>query len=326
MNVPLEYKAPVKVEIDGQIVKLSQRFTSKMDPAKVFEDEKKEYERKKLFDMKLRENVSPEQLEQESKDAKVRLDELTKIHIGRDDLVINKMGLKNHISLRQLKSYAGNMAHLNGDSEEETIRRITALRIDLKTASDEEKKAMASEFESAFKMIEDFDLSKLNIKNYDDLLKDEYRDNLVMIQFCHEFSNTGDTGLLTKYETLMKEDEGYTNLSEEEYQKIKAKIMFLMDMANATTNLLRAVSNPLHKNYDAINLISQADGDIADRIDTLKEAAEKAEDDDLYLKLSDEQEYISNTADTQRDCILRNGFIPGADMDAVFKYIQAQKR
>ena len=183
MNVPLEYKAPVKVEIDGQIVKLSQRFTSKMDPAKVFEDEKKEYERKKLFDMKLRENVSPEQLEQESKDAKVRLDELTKIHIGRDDLVINKMGLKNHISLRQLKSYAGNMAHLNGDSEEETIRRITALRIDLKTASDEEKKAMASEFESAFKMIEDFDLSKLNIKNYDDLLKDEYRDNLVMIQF-----------------------------------------------------------------------------------------------------------------------------------------------
>lgn len=267
-------------------------------------DKEKEYQTK-LEGLKLRKKITADELERETEAAKQRVESINNLFKSSNDLIDKEMKLSEHSKNRRLKAYAAPMKYLKMDSEEETRERISAVSIDMQTATAEEKTEMARELESTFDMIKEFDLKKLNIKNYEDILEDGYFDNLVMIKLCFEFAARG--GLMKDYKELMKDEGVDTRYSEDEYAEVRAKALFLMDLMQCTNSLITEMSKPEHKKYDSFKLLSWSGKKTEKEIETLGTKGMAA------------QPYIFTLTGSAKNHIVMTGFMPGADMEEEYK-------
>ena len=277
--------------------KKQQRMTMGVSIFEILEEEKAAYDERKQKEEEKQRETRRTQTEQ----AKKRIEEVNGMYRSRDH-VADELGLTHDDTRKRLVTgYAGPMAHFCGDTEEKSKERMKALMPDTKTATPEEKEAMARELEDAFRVIMDFDLKRLNIKSLTDILDPSYNEAMLMSKFATEFNT-----LFNKYKDLIEDETVNTKLNMDDFQEVRAKKEFLQAYQGLVGNtLIQGFGNAYHETDDMMEILKWSE----EEMNTIMSDREL---DSLYTN------YIGNVSMicyAMKD----NGFEPGADMNQVFE-------
>ena len=288
--------------------KLQQRMTLNVNLSDIYQEERRSHENKRIKES--RKPASAEQLATEKTAAGTQMTEVTSLYNSTQE-ILTSAGYKSNDEYRKLCGYTGPMAVFCGDAREKTIERVKALSVPPAQATEEQKQTMAKELESAFKVIMEFDLKKLNFKSYADLLNESYREAILMTKFCFEFNS-----LFDYYGELLKAHTPNLLFTEEEYLEIKAKKNFLLTAEAVYDGLPKLMMTDTCEKLDGLQILHYSDKEVVDmtKKENIKEIRQK------HPEINkDDVAKLRNNASVAKEAIHTYGLLPGMDIEEMYQ-------